>query len=51
MSHTDKICKTLYFEFFFQKNLYIEKTETISEVKEQSEAAYWGDQFEDIVAK
>ena len=31
--------------------VYIEKTETISEVKEQSEAAYWGDQFEDIVAK
>lgn len=31
--------------------VYIEKTETISEVKEQSEAAYWGDQFEEVVAK
>lgn len=31
--------------------VYIEKTEIISEAKEQSEAAYWGDQFEDIVAK
>lgn len=31
--------------------VYIEKTEILSEVNEQSEAAYWGDQFEDIVAK
>lgn len=31
--------------------VYLEKTETISEVKEQSEAAYWGDQFEEVVAK
>ncbi|MGU8470019.1 YqaJ viral recombinase family nuclease [Clostridium perfringens] len=31
--------------------VYIEKTEPITEVKEQSEAAYWGDMFEDVVAK
>ncbi|MCR2013864.1 YqaJ viral recombinase family protein, partial [Bacillus cereus] len=32
-------------------DLYIEKTEPITEVKEQSESAYFGDIFEDIVAK
>lgn len=31
--------------------IYIEKTEEITEVQEQSEAAYWGDMFEDVVAK
>ncbi|KEI10544.1 hypothetical protein Z957_02090 [Clostridium sp. K25] len=31
--------------------VYLEKTEPITEVKEQSEAAYWGDQFEEVVAK
>lgn len=31
--------------------VYIEKTEPITEVKEQSESAYFGDIFEDIVAK
>ncbi|MFR5264561.1 YqaJ viral recombinase family protein [Clostridium sp.] len=31
--------------------VYLEKTEEITEVKEQSEAAYWGDMFEDVVAK
>lgn len=31
--------------------VYLEKTEEIQEVGEQSEAAYWGDQFEEVVAK
>ena len=31
--------------------VYIEKTEPITEVKEQSESAYFGDIFEDVVAK
>ena len=31
--------------------VYLEKTEPILEVKEQSESAYWGDQFEEVVAK
>lgn len=31
--------------------VYLEKTEPISEVGEQSESAYWGDQFEEVVAK
>ncbi|MGL4569578.1 MAG: YqaJ viral recombinase family protein [Clostridium sp.] len=31
--------------------VYIEKTEPIIEVDEQSESAYWGDQFEEVVAK
>lgn len=31
--------------------VYLDKTEPISEVKESSEAAYWGNQLEDIVAK
>lgn len=31
--------------------VYIEKTEPITSVGEQSEAAYWGDQFEQVVAK
>lgn len=34
-----------------QFEVYIEKTEPITEVKEQSESAYFGDIFEDIVAK
>jgi len=32
-------------------DVYLEKTEPITEVKEQSESAYFGDIFEDIVAK
>lgn len=32
-------------------NIYLEKTEPIIEVEKQSEAAYWGDQFEEVVAK
>lgn len=31
--------------------VYLEKTEPITEVKEQSESAYFGDIFEDVVAK
>lgn len=31
--------------------VYLEKTEPITEIKEQSESAYFGDIFEDIVAK
>lgn len=31
--------------------VYLEKTEPITEVGEQSESAYWGDQFEEVVAK
>jgi putative phage-type endonuclease len=31
--------------------VYLEKTEPITEVREQSESAYWGDQFEEVVAK
>ena len=31
--------------------VYLEKTEPITEVSEQSESAYWGDQFEEVVAK
>lgn len=31
--------------------VYLEKTEPILEVREQSESAYWGDQFEEVVAK
>lgn len=31
--------------------IYLEKTEPITEINEQSEAAYWGDQFEEVVAK
>ncbi|MGL4875152.1 MAG: YqaJ viral recombinase family protein [Clostridium sp.] len=31
--------------------VYLDKTEDIVEVSEQSESAYWGDQFEDVVAK
>lgn len=31
--------------------VYLEKTEPITEVTEQSESAYWGDQFEEVVAK
>ncbi|PRR77661.1 YqaJ-like viral recombinase domain protein [Clostridium liquoris] len=31
--------------------IYLEKTEEIQEVNEQSESAYWGDQFEEVVAK
>ncbi|WP_300259405.1 lambda-exonuclease family protein [Clostridium sp.] len=31
--------------------VYLEKTEPILEVGEQSESAYWGDQFEEVVAK
>lgn len=31
--------------------VYLEKTEEITEINEQSEAAYWGDMFEDVVAK
>ena len=34
-----------------QFEVYIEKTEPITEVKEQSESAYFGDIFEDVVAK
>ncbi|MBO3326445.1 YqaJ viral recombinase family protein [Clostridium perfringens] len=32
-------------------NIYLEKTEPIIELEKQSEAAYWGDQFEEVVAK
>lgn len=32
-------------------NIYLEKTEPIIGVEKQSEAAYWGDQFEEVVAK
>ncbi len=32
-------------------DVYLEKTEPITEVKEQSESAYFGDIFEDIVAR
>lgn len=32
-------------------NIYLEKTEPIIEVEEQSEAAYWGNYFEEAVAK
>lgn len=32
-------------------NIYLEKTEPIIEVEKQSEAAYWGDKFEEAVAK
>lgn len=31
--------------------VYLEKTEPITEVGEQSESAYWGDKFEEVVAK
>lgn len=31
--------------------VYLDKTEPITEIKEQSESAYWGDQFEEVVAK
>ena len=31
--------------------VYLEKTEPITEVGEHSESAYWGDQFEEVVAK
>lgn len=31
--------------------VYLEKTEEITEINDQSEAAYWGDQFEEVVAK
>ncbi|MDY4606381.1 lambda-exonuclease family protein [Clostridium tertium] len=31
--------------------VYLEKTEPITEVGEQSESAYWGDKFEEAVAK
>lgn len=31
--------------------VYLEKTEPITDVGEQSESAYWGDQFEEVVAK
>ena len=31
--------------------VYLEKTEEITEIDGQSEAAYWGDQFEEVVAK
>lgn len=31
--------------------VYLEKTEPVTEVREQSESAYWGDQFEEVVAK
>lgn len=31
--------------------VYLEKTEPILEVGEQSESAYWGDKFEEVVAK
>lgn len=31
--------------------VYLNKTEPITEIGEQSESAYWGDQFEDVVAK
>ncbi len=34
-----------------QFEVYIEKTDPITEVKEQSESAYFGDIFEDVVAK
>lgn len=33
------------------RKIYLEKTEEITEVKEESESAYWGTVFEDIVAK
>lgn len=32
-------------------NIYLEKTEPIIELEKQSEAAYWGEQFEEVVAK
>jgi len=31
--------------------VYLEKTEELTETDTQSEAAYWGDQFEEVVAK
>lgn len=31
--------------------VYLDKTEPITEIGEQSESAYWGDQFEEVVAK
>ncbi|CUO84691.1 YqaJ viral recombinase family protein [Clostridium paraputrificum] len=31
--------------------VYLNKTEPITEIGEQSESAYWGDQFEEVVAK
>ena len=31
--------------------VYLEKVEEIKEIGQQGEAAYWGDQFEDVVAK
>ena len=31
--------------------VYLEKTEEITEVKETSEAAYWGTELEELVAK
>ncbi|NLK93899.1 MAG: hypothetical protein GX275_01730 [Clostridiales bacterium] len=31
--------------------VYLEKTEPITAISEQSESAYWGDQFEEVVAK
>lgn len=31
--------------------VYLEKTEEITDINEQNESAYWGDQFEEVVAR